>query len=79
VTPAQDDLATADWASLACDHNIDLVVCIASALKRGVINEDEASRYDKPAANMSPAYHLSGLGQLLDAILESDRVISFGP
>lgn len=78
-TPPQDETASADWAGLAKANDIDLVVCIASALKRGVIDDAEAKRYNKPAANMTPGYHLSGLGQLVDAILVSDRVISFGP
>ena len=78
-TPPQDEAVSADWASLAKANDIDLVVCIASALKRGVIDDAEAKRYNKPAANMAPGYHLSGLGQLVDAILVSDRVVSFGP
>ena len=80
VTPAQDEENLPEnWASLAAEHNVDLVVCIASALKRGVIDKAEALRYEKPASNLSENFSISGLGQLVDASIVSDRVITFGP
>lgn len=79
ATPPQDETSLTDsWAKLASQHDIDMVVCIASALKRGIINEAEADRYEKPAANLAANYTLSGLGQLVDATINSDRVITFG-
>jgi tRNA 2-thiouridine synthesizing protein D len=80
ATPAQDEESLPEnWASLAAEHNVDLVVCIASALKRGVIDKAEALRYEKPASNLSENFSISGLGQLVDASIVSDRVITFGP
>lgn len=80
ITPPQDEenLST-NWATLATDHDVDLVVCIASALKRGVIDQAEAQRYEKPASNLGEGFTISGLGQLVDAAIVSDRVITFGP
>jgi tRNA 2-thiouridine synthesizing protein D len=79
VTPAQDEESLPEnWASLAAEHNVDLVVCIASALKRGVIDKAEALRYEKPASNLRENFSISGLGQLVDAAIVSDRVITFG-
>lgn len=66
------------WQTLAQIHNIDLVVCIAAALRRGMLNEEEADRYQKPGHNLLPGFELSGLGQLVDAVLASDRLITFG-
>lgn len=78
-TPPQDELNLyAAWVDLANTHKIELVVCIASALRRGIIDQDEAQRYEKPAHSLQPPFILSGLGQLIDAIIESDRFISFG-
>lgn len=75
----QDVLDTSRlWQQFAKDHKLDVVVCIASALKRGVVNPEEAKRYGKSASNCSDAMDLSGLGQLMDAIHHSDRVITFG-
>jgi tRNA 2-thiouridine synthesizing protein D len=80
VTPAQgEESLPENWASLAAEHNVDLVVCIASAIKRGVIDKAEALRYEKPASNLSENFSISGLGQLVDASIVSDRVITFGP
>ncbi len=78
-TPPQDEPRfTENWQALALKHNIDLVVCIAAALKRGLLNEQEAARYEKPAANLADGFEISGLGQLVDAAVISDRLITFG-
>lgn len=79
LTPPQDepDLASR-WHDLAKKNQIDLVVCIAAALKRGLLNEEEADRYEKPAFNLHDDFAISGLGQLVDAALMSDRLITFG-
>lgn len=77
--PPQDSQSIPEaWQQLGVQHDLDLVICISSALKRGILDEKEADRYDKPAANLLPAMELSGLGQWVDACLSSDRVVSFG-
>jgi tRNA 2-thiouridine synthesizing protein D len=77
--PAQDehDLVKA-WNSLILAHEIDAVSCVSSALKRGVLDAREAVRYERSGGNLMESVVLSGLGQLVDASLVSDRVISFG-
>lgn len=78
--PGQDEVNfPKEWSSLAEDHDIDLVVCIASALKRGIIDATEKNRYELAAENLAEGFALSGLGQLVDACNKSDRVITFGP
>lgn len=78
-TPPQDELNLPEqWKTLIHEHNIDAVVCIAAALRRGILNEEEALRYEKPSHNLTPAFELSGLGQLVDAAVTSDRIITFG-
>lgn len=80
ITPPQDEANIPEqWAQLAKQHNIDLVVCVASALKRGVLNSQEAQRYEKKAHNLHDKFDISGLGQLVDAMTISDRMVSFGP
>jgi len=77
--PPQDefDLVKA-WNTLLDEHGIDAISCVSSALKRGVLDAGEAERYERSCANLSTAATLSGLGQLVDATLASDRVITFG-
>ena len=68
----------AQWAELAQRESIDLVVCVASALKRGILDSGEAKRYAKDASNLHPQFELSGLGQWIEACASSDRVVTFG-
>ena len=78
VTP-QDELDLAQqWAAFVSSNQLDGVVCIAAALRRGVLNEEEAARYQRPAINLHAPWELSGLGQLHDAIQSADRLICFG-
>ena len=67
------------WHELAVLYQLDVVVCITSALKRGILNADESVRYNKEHYNLDSAMELSGLGQLIDALHHSDRLITFGP
>lgn len=79
ATPPQDERQlTKAWQDLASEHNIELVVCIAASLKRGLFSPQEAARYDKPSSNLAERFELSGLGQLVDAAIVSDRLITFG-
>lgn len=76
-TPPQDELDLYEaWSDLSQRH--DLVICIAAALKRGILNSEESLRYSKPAHNINNSYSVSGLGQLVDAAIMSDRLITFG-
>ncbi len=66
------------WRTLIADHGLDAISCVSSALKRGVIDTQEAARYERNGVSLAAGVTLSGLGQLVDATLLSDRVVSFG-
>ncbi|XQE65507.1 sulfurtransferase complex subunit TusD [Pseudomonas sp. P3C3] len=79
VVSPQDELdLPREWREFVQQHQLDAVVCIAAALRRGVLNAEEAQRYGKPAANLAAPWELSGLGQLHEAAQLADRLISFG-
>ncbi len=78
VPPQDEQNIPAEWQALVKAHNIDAVVCIAAALRRGIIDTDEASRYSLPASNLADSYQLSGLGQLIEASIKTDRLVTFG-
>lgn len=78
VTPQDERNLNAAWSQFVSQHQLDAVICVASALKRGVLNAGEAARYQKPSANLAEGFDISGLGQWVDACLNSDRVVSFG-
>ncbi len=79
AAPPQDEFNLQQaWQQLAKEHDLDLVVCIAAALRRGVLNESEAKRYDKTSHNLAEGFNISGLGQLVEAAVISDKLINFG-
>jgi tRNA 2-thiouridine synthesizing protein D len=79
TVPPQDDRNVVDgWSKLAADHNIDLVVCIAAAQRRGILDADEAKRQGKDGNNIAPGFRISGLGQLVEAGIQADRLVVFG-
>ncbi|WPC03214.1 sulfurtransferase complex subunit TusD [Pseudomonas benzenivorans] len=79
VIPPQDELdLSAEWRAFIQAHQLDGVVCIAAALRRGVLNEEEARRYGRSAANLEAPWELSGLGQLHEAAQTADRLLCFG-
>ncbi|HSX71422.1 sulfurtransferase complex subunit TusD [Pseudomonas subflava] len=79
VVSPQDELDLAgEWRNFVQQHNLDAVVCIAAALRRGVLNAEEAQRYGRPAANLDAPWELSGLGQLHEAAQMADRLVCFG-
>jgi tRNA 2-thiouridine synthesizing protein D len=79
TTPPQDDRHIVDrWSELAYDHDIDLVVCVAAAQRRGILDKDEAKRNGKDGDNIAPGFRISGLGQLIEAGIEADRLLVFG-
>ena len=79
TVPPQDDRNIVDgWSQLAADHNIDLVVCIAAAQRRGILDENEAKRQGKDGNNIAPGFRISGLGQLIEAGIQADRLVVFG-
>jgi len=80
IVPPQDELhIPRAWQELVQAHALDAVVCVASALKRGILDETEAQRYGKTAANLLPGFTIGGLGLLVEATLDSDRVLNFHP
>jgi len=65
--PTDDRNPVALWSKLAQQHAIDLVVCVAAALRRGMTEE-----------TLEQGFRISGLGQLVEAAIETDRTIVFG-
>jgi tRNA 2-thiouridine synthesizing protein D len=77
--PPQDDRNVSErWSALAQQHEVELILCVAAAQRRGLLDEDEARRAGKDASNMVEGFQISGLGQLIDAGIQADRLIVFG-
>jgi tRNA 2-thiouridine synthesizing protein D len=78
VFPQDEEGRLQPWLELAEQHGVELVLCISSALKRGMLDESEAKRHERAAATAHPAFIVSGLGQFIDAADGADRLVTFG-
>ncbi|HHJ40524.1 MAG: sulfurtransferase [Methylothermaceae bacteria B42] len=57
------------WSELAVKHGIDLVICSAAALRRGVWKNSESQ--------LAPGFRVAGLALSAEAMIEADRVMVF--
>lgn len=78
VVPQDEQDIAGQWRTFVENNRLDAVVCIAAALRRGVLDKAEASRYQRPAVNLHQPWELSGLGQLHEAAQNADRLVCFG-
>lgn len=66
--PQQDDRNLVKlWGEMGKEHGLDLVICVAAALRRGI--KDDV---------LAEGFRISGLGQLIEAGMEADRLVVFG-
>lgn len=80
MSPPQDEVHLADgWRRLHEAHGAELLVCVAAGLRRGVLDTSEASRHGLAVHSVEPPFELTGVGQLVDAMLANDRLITFAP
>lgn len=81
VPPQDDRNVVNNWASLDIKNDKgepELVVCVAAALRRGMLDDAEATKNSVEGNNIHPAFRISGLGQLIEAGIQSDRLVVFG-
>jgi len=78
VSPQDEENRLQPWVELAEQHELELILCISSALRYGMLDDTEANRHEKSSATIHPAFTVSGLGQLVDASAGADRLVTFG-
>ena len=64
--PADETDLQAGWTALARDTGTELAVCIAAGQRRGIID-----------TNVADGFSIVGLGQMVEAMAESDRTVTF--
>ena len=78
ISPASDEVNLSEsWAKLASEYQFPLEVCVSAALRRGVVNQQEAEQLDLSNYNLRSPFVLSGLGQLAELSANCDRLIQF--
>lgn len=78
TVPANDefDLVSA-WQLLSQQHDVRLESCVAAALRRGIVSEEEATQHGLSQSNLAEGFEQAGLGSLAEAMLVQDRVVQF--
>lgn len=78
ATPPSDETHwPVEWSRFLAEHDIAGIVCIASALRRGIVNGTEQTRYHLEANNLRAPFEIAGLGEWVESRLQSDRVLYF--
>lgn len=78
TAPASDEFdLVAAWQQLARGHGVELQTCVAAALRRGIVGQQEATQNQLPTTNLAEGFEQAGLGGLAEAMLTADRVIQF--
>lgn len=65
------------WSAFLTEHDISAFACIASALRRGIVDQKEQARYELEACNLRCPFEIAGLGEWVEGNLTSDRVLYF--
>ncbi|SDB87578.1 sulfurtransferase complex subunit TusD [Acinetobacter boissieri] len=64
---------THEWQAL----EITLPVCVSAALQRGITDQDNAERHQLNTSNLAAQFKLVGLGDLIEAFGQAERIIQF--
>ena len=78
VMPQDETNLPAAWNALIEENGLSSVVCVSSAIRRGIVDSAEARRHELPASSCYTSSAIGGLGQLIEALSNCDRTLSFG-
>lgn len=76
ILPQDESDLIQRWQKLHEATGIKPVVCVSSALKRGILDAREATRSGK-LATLAPFMEIGGLGQLVEATTLAGKVVCF--
>lgn len=65
----------ARWQELRAQHQLDLIACVGAGTRRGL---PETAAQNSGRAQLADGFELGGLGQLIDAAVQADRLVIFG-
>lgn len=75
--PSDETNWSRQWCEFLGEQSVPGVACIASALRRGIVDDAEQHRYELPASNIAAPFMIAGLGEWVEGVARSDRVIYF--
>lgn len=65
------------WASFLDENKVPGVACVASALRRGVVDENEQRRHELSANNLLSPFMIAGLGEWVEGNIKSSKTLYF--
>ena len=71
--PADEFNYSNAWAEFSAKNEIELAVCIANGSRRGIVEDKNSDKMN----SLAKGFELVGLGQLIDAISNSDRYVEY--
>ena len=77
ITPSDEFDLYAAWLKLSQQYRVPLMVCVSSAIKRGITTAEDAQETDNPHFSLAAPFESVGLGELAILISSSDRLIQF--
>ena len=66
------------WSMLHAEHHVDLVVCVSSAQRRGLLDHSVAKKVGGYENALADGFRIAGLGLLMEALIDSERHVTFG-
>ncbi|MDF0750350.1 sulfurtransferase complex subunit TusD [Marinobacter sp. 71-i] len=75
--PSDEPNLSEDWAAFLTENTIPGIACIASALRRGLIDKSEMQRYELPTSNLRAPFEIAGLGEWVDSTASRSRILYF--
>ena len=67
-----------NWCSISEKGKTKLILCVSSALTQGVLDKTTSLHSKDFQENIATGFETGGLGSLVDAVANSDRLMSFG-
>lgn len=78
VVPQDESDLTKLWVNFGKNNEVELTVCIAASLRRGILSKKESERYEITGSNLADGFEIVGLGQMIEGMLTTDRTVTFG-
>lgn len=80
ASPPSDEVNwTQAWSEFLMETGTRAVACIASALRRGIADSAEQTRYELSANNITKPFEMAGLGDWVESTMTSSRILYFLP
>ena len=76
--PGDESNIVERWGALQANNGVDLVVCVSSAQRRGLLEVSVARETGGYELALADGFRIAGLGLLMESVIESDRHVTFG-